>query len=84
MRISQLESFVAVAKHRNFTKASQDCFLVQSTISHQIKTLENELGLKLIERDSHSVFLTPAGEQFFQDIVRPLELIQQAALFIKS
>jgi LysR family transcriptional activator of glutamate synthase operon len=84
MRISQLESFVAVAKHRNFTKASQDCFLVQSTISHQIKTLENELGVKLIERDSHSVFLTPAGEQFFQDIVRPLELLQQATLRAQS
>jgi DNA-binding transcriptional LysR family regulator len=78
MRISQLETFIAVAQTQNFTKASQICHLVQSTISHQINTLENELGFTLFERDSHTVTLTSAGEQFYRDIEEPLEMLRQA------
>jgi DNA-binding transcriptional LysR family regulator len=78
MRISQLETFAAVARYRNFTKASQACYLVQSTISHQISSLEDELGFTLFERDSHNVTLTHAGEQFYRDVAEPLEILRQA------
>lgn len=78
MRFSKLETFVAVARYRNFTRAAQACHLVQSTISHQIRSLEDELGFALFERNSHTVTLTPAGEQFFRDIEKPLELLRHA------
>ena len=84
MRISKLESFVAVARYKSFTKASQVRYLVQSTVSHQIKTLEDELGFLLFERDSHTVTLTPAGEQFYHDIEKPLEMLRQAARRAKA
>jgi DNA-binding transcriptional LysR family regulator len=79
MRLSQLETFLAVARYKNFSKASQVCHLVQSTISHQISSLEEELGFALFERDSHTVTLTPAGEHFQRDIEEPLEMLRQAA-----
>ena len=84
MRLSQLETFLAVAQYKNFTKASRALYLVQSTISNQITSLEKELGFPLFERDSHSVTLTPAGEQFQRDIEKPLDLLNQAVRRAKS
>lgn len=84
MRLSQLETFITVARTQNFTRASQVCHLVQSTISHQISGLEEELGFALFERDSHTVTLTPAGKQFYRDIEEPLEMLRQAAQRAKA
>lgn len=58
----QLEYFISVANHLSFTKAAEDCHVVQATISRQIAKLEAELGVPLFERGSHHVQLTPAGK----------------------
>jgi DNA-binding transcriptional LysR family regulator len=79
MRLSQLETFAAVARYKNFSRASEVCHLVQSTISHQIQSLEEELGFCLFERNTHNVTLTPAGEQYYRDIEGPLEMMLLAA-----
>lgn len=62
MDITQLEYFISLVNHMNFTKAAQSCNVVQGTISRQIANLERELGAELFERNSHGVKLTPAGD----------------------
>lgn len=62
MNIFQLQCFISVESHLSFTKAAIDRHVVQATISRQISMLEEELGVKLFERDSHGVKTTPAGD----------------------
>ena len=61
--LRQLRYLVAIAEHRNFTRAAEACFATQSTLSAGLKELEQTLGVRLVERDRHSVTMTPVGEQ---------------------
>src|SRR5688500_9459445 len=63
MEIRQIEAFVAVAEMGSFTAAGERVNLTQSTISQQIKALEEELGEALFVRGGRSVRLTDAGEE---------------------
>ena len=58
----KLDYFQNVVNLMNFTKAAEQCHVSQSTMSKQIRALENELGVQLFYRDCHSVSLTPAGK----------------------
>lgn len=58
----QLRTFVAVAETLNFTKASERLYLTQSAVSHQMKALEEELGVPLFIRAKSGVILTDAGK----------------------
>lgn len=69
---------VAVAEERSFTRAAQRCFVVQSALSHQIKTLERELGTPLFARTSRRVELTAAGERFLPSARAALEAAERA------
>lgn len=62
MDLRQLEYVVAVADCLSFTRAAQQCHVVQSALSHQVQRLETELDTRLFERTSRSVRTTPAGE----------------------
>ncbi|MDA3642587.1 LysR family transcriptional regulator [Saccharopolyspora indica] len=64
MELRQLTYAVAVAETGSFTRAAQRCFVVQSALSEQIARLEKELGVRLFERTSRRVQITPAGEGF--------------------
>ena len=64
MELQQMRYVVAVAEERNFTRAAERCFVVQSALSHQIKALERELGVTLFARTNRRVELTSAGEAF--------------------
>ena len=64
MNTTQLECFMAVANYLNFSRAAQQLRLTQPAVSHQINTLEDELGVKLFHRTSKSVRLTQEGFQF--------------------
>lgn len=66
MDLKNLTSFIQVAELRNFTKAAQRLGYSQSTISFQIKQLEEELGVKLFERINHTVKLTSDGMRLLQ------------------
>lgn len=57
-----LRTFVTVAKFANFSAAARDLHTVQPTVSRHISDLENELGVKLFQRNTHQVTLTAAGE----------------------
>lgn len=66
MNTTQLECFMAVANFLNFSRAAEYLRITQPAVSHQINTLEDELGVKLFHRTSKSVRLTQEGFQFTQ------------------
>ena len=66
---------MAIAEEQSFTRAAQRCFVVQSALSRQIKSLESELGVRLFARTSRKVEVTPAWEAF----VKQARLCLQAA-----
>lgn len=70
---------VAVAEERNFTRAAERCFVVQSALSHQIKALERELGVTLFARTNRRVDVTAAGEAFLAAARISLEAAERAA-----
>lgn len=64
MEFRQLRYFVKVAELRSFSEASKVLFISQSTLSQQIKQLEEELGVELLVRDSRHVSMSDYGEQY--------------------
>lgn len=64
--LNQVRYFQAVVRLGSFTEAAEECHISQSAISQQIKSLEQELGIQLIERMNRKFILTPAGEYFYK------------------
>lgn len=65
--------FVEVAKERNITKASEKLNVSQPAITKQIKNLEEQLSMKLLERKSKGVELTLEGKKLYEKIKKPIE-----------
>lgn len=63
MEIRQLKYFLKVAETLNFSEASRQLYITQSTLSQQVSHLEKEIGLPLFERNSHEVHLTEVGRE---------------------
>ena len=61
MTLTQLEYTLAVAEVGNFTLAAEKCFVTQPTLSMQVQKLEDELGIKLFNRNTKPIALTPIG-----------------------
>jgi LysR family transcriptional regulator, low CO2-responsive transcriptional regulator len=64
--LRQLRVFEAVARHRSFTRAAEELFLSQPAVSMQVKQLEENVGLPLLEQIGKKTFLTHAGEEMYQ------------------
>ena len=64
--LNQIRYFQAVVRYGSFTEAAEKCSISQSAISQQIKALERELGVQLLERMNRKFTLTPAGEHFYK------------------
>ena len=62
MNLQDLRYLVAVADHRHFGRAAEACFVSQPTLSTQLKKLERELGVELVERNPGHIVLTTVGE----------------------
>lgn len=77
MELRQLKYFVKVAETLNFSEASRTLFITQSTLSQQIKQLEQELDTQLLQRNSHNVALTEAGEALLPCAVQVLRNARQ-------
>ncbi len=63
MNLRDLEYLVSLAEHKHFTKAARASFATQPTLSMQIKKLETELGVTLVERTNRKVMITPLGRK---------------------
>jgi DNA-binding transcriptional LysR family regulator len=66
MELQQLRYVVEVADTLNFTRAAERCFVTQSALSHQIASLEREIGRRLFVRSSRRVRLSEAGQAFVE------------------
>lgn len=84
MNIKQLECFIEITKTLNFTRAAQNLYITQPAVTHQIQTLEDELGLKLFIRSKHNVKLTPAGQSFCNDVQDILTRLNMAVAKAKN
>ncbi|MBS7375519.1 MAG: LysR family transcriptional regulator [Muribaculaceae bacterium] len=73
MELRQLRYFVKTAETRNFSHAASCLNIAQSSLSQQIKHLEDELGTQLFIRDSHSLQLTEAGEVILPFALRTIQ-----------
>lgn len=84
MELRHLRSFLALAKHHNFSRAAESVELSQPALSQQIKQLEEELGVELVIRDPMGAQLTPAGEEFRGYASRLLGDLEEAKQAIRS
>lgn len=62
MTITQLEYVVAVATYKSFVAAAEKCFVTQPTLSMQIQKLEDDLGVKIFDRNKHPIAVSEIGE----------------------
>ena len=84
MELRQLRYFVAVAEEGNISRAAQKIFLTQPALSRQIKALEDEIGQCLLERQAHSIQLTPVGEALLREARELLQHAEQMLERVRS
>ncbi|MFQ9134218.1 MAG: transcriptional regulator GcvA [Haemophilus parainfluenzae] len=76
--LNSLKSFESAARHLSFTKAADELFVTQAAVSHQIKLLEDFLGVELFIRKNRSLELTEFGKAYFVDINKVLRKLNEA------
>jgi DNA-binding transcriptional LysR family regulator len=85
--LHQLKVFEAVARHSSFTRAAEELFLTQPTISMQVKQLSKTVGLPLFEQVGKKLFLMPAGKELYatcQDVFQRLTEFEIAIADLKG
>ncbi len=84
MELRHLRYFVAVADALSFTKGAQQLHLAQPSLTRQIKDLEEELGVRLLDRSRRGVRLTQEGASFLVDAKRVLDLSEEIVESVRS
>jgi LysR family glycine cleavage system transcriptional activator len=64
--LNALKAFEAAARHESFTKAADELSVTQGAVSHQVKALEAELGLRLFNRERQRLVITDAGRSYLE------------------
>ena len=82
--VGQLRAFEAVARHLNFSAASEELSLTQSAVSRQIQSLESDVGVSLFLRHTRTVELTGAGAPLLRAVMPSLERIDSAVRLIRQ
>ncbi|OBW94690.1 transcriptional regulator GcvA [Gallibacterium salpingitidis] len=76
--LNALKAFDSAARHLSFTKAAEELFVTQAAVSHQIKILEDFLGIELFLRKNRTLELTEAGKIYFFDVHNILKKLMDA------
>jgi DNA-binding transcriptional LysR family regulator len=79
LEVRQLRYFVAVAEELHFGRAAERLGMAQPPLSRAIRDLERQLGVRLLERTTRQVALTPAGEVLLRDARTALDTVAAAA-----
>ncbi|MCH8617710.1 transcriptional regulator GcvA [Undibacterium sp. TS12] len=82
--LAALRAFEAAARHQNFSRAAEEIHLTHGAISHQVRALEEELGVALFIRHGKRITITADGEQFAAKIRQALQELSDAADMLKS
>jgi DNA-binding transcriptional LysR family regulator len=78
MNLNETAAFVAVARYQSFTAAEAATGVPKSTLSRQVKRLEERLGVQLLWRTTRELSLTEAGRAYFEQCEAPVDRIEQA------
>lgn len=84
MDLRRLRYFVVLAEERHFTRAAERLHITQSTLSHQIREMEEEIGRTLFERTSRRVAITEAGETLLASATRALREVDEGMRMIAT
>lgn len=84
MNPHHLRTFLAVRRHRNYTRAAEEVFLTQPAVSRQVRQLEEELGVRLFEQIGKSLHLTDAGETLAVEAEKLLGAMERTAEAVRS
>ena len=82
--VHALRVFAAVAEKLSFSRAAEALALTQSAVSHQIAKMEREFGVSLLNRDSRSVTLTPAGQKLLEHSKQVFRCINELTDAVKT
>lgn len=82
--LGALRAFEAAARHLNFTLAAAELHVTQAAISHQVRQLEEWLGLRLFERRGHALTITNKGRDYLAEITPALDRIATATARVKD
>ena len=82
--LNALRAFEAAARHLSFTKAAEELHVTQAAVSHQIKALEEYLGMSLFKRQNRNLLLTDAGQAYFPPLREALDRINDATSKLKE
>ncbi len=74
-QLNALKAFEAAARHESFTRAAEELCVTQGAVSHQVKALEAELGLKLFNRERQRLIITQAGREYLAVVRDALDRI---------
>jgi len=76
--LNALRAFAAAARHLSFTRAAEDLHVTQAAVSHQVKALEETLGVLLFRRGTRSIHLTEAGQRYARRVREAFQMLQEA------
>lgn len=82
--LNALRAFEAAARHLSFTKAAEELFVTQAAVSHQVKALEETLGIALFRRFNRRLMLTDAGQAYLPPLREALDQIALATERLKT
>lgn len=80
LSLTQLLAFIKVVEHKSFTRAAKDLYLTQPAITNQIRLLEEEYGIDLLDRSGREIIPTASGELFLNFAKRILDLYNQSKI----